>query len=73
MNTCGQLEFGVFCIEKMAERLGVPGDVVYRKFAKESDILRNYICKHYDILHTQGAAWIEEDLLAAMKRKGVSV
>ena len=73
MHNLGQLEFGVFCIEKMAERLGVSGDVVYRKFAKESDILRNYICKHYDILHTQGAAWIEEDLLAAMKRKGVSV
>lgn len=68
-----QLEFAIFCIENVAEALGVSGDVAYRKLAEESDILTNYIFKHYDILHTQGSPWIREDLLAVMRRKGVVV
>ena len=40
-----KLEFAIFCIENVAEALG--------------------------ILHTQGSAWIREDLLAVMKKKGV--
>lgn len=63
----------VFCIENIAEALGVSGDVAYRKLAVESDLLTNYIAKHFDILHTQGSAWIREDLLAAMRRKGVAL
>lgn len=67
-----ELEFSVFCIENVAEALGVTGDVAYRKLAVESDILPNYIIKHFDILHTQGSAWIKEDLLSVMRRKGVA-
>jgi len=67
-----ELEFAVFCIENVAEALGVSGDVAYRKLAVESDILPSYIIRHFDILHTQGSAWIKEDLLAVMRRKGVA-
>ena len=66
-----KLEFAIFCIENVAEALGLPGDVVYRKFAVESDILVNYIFKHFDILYTQGSEWVRGDLLSVMKRKGV--
>lgn len=66
-----QLEFAIFCIENVAEALGVPGNIAYRKLAIESNILSDYIFKHFDILHTQGSAWIREDLLAVMKKKGV--
>lgn len=66
-----KLEFAIFCIENVAEALGLPGDVVYRKFAVESDILVNYIFKHFDILHTQGSEWVRDELLSVMKRKGV--
>lgn len=71
IETDNQLEFAIFCIESVAEALGVPGDVAYRKLAEESDLLSNYVVKHLDILHTQGCAWIQSDLLAAMKRKGI--
>jgi len=67
-----RLEFAIFCIENVAEALGVTGDVAYRKLAVESDILTNYIIKHFDVLHTQGSSWIKSDLLAVMKRKGVA-
>ena len=66
-----QLEFAIFCIENVAEALGVPGNAAYRKLAIESNMLSDYIFKHFDILHTQGSAWIREDLLAVMKKKGV--
>ena len=46
-----QIEFAIFCIENIAEALGVSGDVAYRKLAVESDILQNYILKHFEILH----------------------
>ena len=68
-----QVEFSIFCIENVAEALGVSGDVAYRKLAVESDILQNYILKHFEILHTQGSSWIREDLLAVMRRKGVAL
>ena len=66
-----QLEFAIFCIENVAEALGVPGNIAYRKLASESNILSDYIFTHFDILHTQGSAWIREDLLAVRKKKGV--
>jgi len=68
-----QLEFAIFCIENVAEALGVAGDVAYRRLAVESDILTNYIFRHFDILHTQGSSWIKDDLLSVMRRKGLTV
>ena len=67
-----KLEFAIFCIENIAEALGVSGDVVYRKLAVESDILSTYVIKHYDILHTQGSAWVRDDLLSVMRRRGIA-
>ena len=72
MNDPAKIEFLIFCIENVAEALGVSGAVAYRKLAVESDILSGYIAKNYDVLHTQGSAWIQEDLLAVMRRKGVA-
>ena len=72
MIDSSNIEFLIFCIENVAEALGVSGEVAYRKLAVESDILSGYIAKNYDILHTQGGAWVREDLLSVMKRKGVA-
>ena len=49
-----KLEFAIFCIENIAEALGIPGNIAYRKLAIESNVLSDYIFKHFDILHTQG-------------------
>jgi hypothetical protein len=41
--TVKELEFAVFCIESIAEDLGLKGDEAYKLLAEKSDILDNYI------------------------------
>jgi len=67
------MEFSVFCIESIAEKLGQTGDVVYGMLTKESNILNDYIVPCYDVLHTQGKEYIVEDIIDVMKQKGVEV
>ena len=43
MDDPAKIEFLIFCIENVAEALGVPGPVAYRKLAAESDILSGYV------------------------------
>jgi hypothetical protein len=67
-----QLEFAVFCIENVAEKLGKPGNEVYALFTEKSDILDNYIIPNYDALHTQGKGYIVNDILDCMREKGLA-
>lgn len=66
------LEFAVFCIENVAETLGVNGERVYTAFTKKSDILYKYIVPEYDALHTQSREYIVQELLDVMKEQGVA-
>ncbi|MDR2593158.1 MAG: DUF3791 domain-containing protein [Fibromonadaceae bacterium] len=68
-----QMEFSVFCIESIAEKLGQTGDVIYEKLTKESNILNDYIVSCYDVLHTQGKEYIVDDIIGVMKQKGVKI
>lgn len=68
-----QIEFAVFCIESVAEKLGQTGDVIYEMLTKESNILNDYIVGCYDVLHTQGKEYIVDDIIEVMKQKGVRV
>ena len=66
------LEFAVFCIENVAETLGVNGERVYTAFTKESDILYKYIVPEYDALHTQSREYIVQELLDVMRGQGLT-
>ena len=66
------LEFAVFCMENVAETLGVNGERVYTAFTKKSDILYKYIVPEYDALHTQSREYIVQELLDVMKEQGVA-
>jgi len=66
-----ELDFAVFCIEGIAERLGVFGEEIYRKLADESDILDEYIIANFESLHTQGKEYIVEDILEIMGKEGI--
>lgn len=68
-----ELEFAVFCIENVAEKLGVNAAQVYRAFTEKSDILYGYIVPEYEVLHTQSREYIVDDILEVMKEKGVEV
>jgi hypothetical protein len=63
--------FSVFCIEALADELGVTGDRIYKKLTMDSDILDAYIIPHYDTLHTQGKSYIVRELVELMQKKGV--
>lgn len=68
-----ELEFAIFCIENVAEKLGVGAEKIYNIFTKESNILNEYVVPEYEILHTQSKEYIVEELLEVMKEKGVKV
>ena len=66
-----ELEFSVFCIENVAEQLGLNGEEVYRLLTEKSDILDNYIIPCYDTLHTQGKEYIVNDIVEFLHEKGL--
>jgi len=65
------LDFAVFCVESVAEYLGINGADVYNKLNHESDLLDEYIIKNYDALHTQGKEYIVEDIIDVMRKEGI--
>ena len=66
-----ELEFAIFCIENIAEKLGVSAEKVYDALTEKSDILNDYIIPEYEILHTQGKEYIVDDIIEVMKERGV--
>ena len=72
MNT-KELVFAVFCVENIAEYLGLKGNEVYKLLSEKSDILDNYIIPCSDALHTQGRDYIVNDIIEVMREKGLSV
>ena len=65
------MEFAVFCIENVAEKLGKAGNEIYNILAEKSDILDSYIIPCYDVLHTQSKSYIVDDILSYMKKRGL--
>ena len=68
-----ELEFAVFCIENVAEKLGVAAEKVYKAFTEKSDILNGYIVPEYEVLHTQSREYIVNELIDVMKERGVEI
>ena len=73
IKNSNDLEFAVFCIENVAEKLSVDAARIYRAFTEKSDILYGYIVPEYEVLHTQSREYIVDDILDVMKERGVEV
>ena len=67
------LEFAVFCLENVAQQLSVPSQRLYAAWTNEQDFLGQYVVPCYDVLQTQSRDYIVEDILSAMKEKGIAV
>ncbi len=65
------LEFAIFCIEEVALKLRLPGNVVYDMLSRKSDILAAYLIPSYDVLHTQSKNYIVDDIISLMKERGL--
>jgi hypothetical protein len=63
--------FAVFCIEALADDLGMTGDKIYKMLTEKSDILDGYILPFYDSLHTQGKDYIISELKKNKTKKGI--
>ncbi len=67
-----QLEFAVFCIESIANKLNKDSEAVYTSL-KDSDVLYGYIVPNYEVLHTQGKDYIVDDILDYIEEKGIKL
>ncbi|MDE7197809.1 MAG: DUF3791 domain-containing protein [Lachnospiraceae bacterium] len=66
-----ELEFVIFCIENIAEKLKKRADQIYVALAEKSNILNDYIVPEYEMLHTQSKEYIVNDIVEVMKERGV--
>ena len=64
-------EFVIFCIEIFKEESKLTGKEVYELFEKYG--LLKYLREGYDVLHTQGDAWIINDIKEFLKVRGYNV
>ena len=64
------LEFSIFCVESLAEKLNIDAKKIYKILRVDTDILDNYIIPCYEPLHSQSKAYIVDDLIQLMKAKG---
>ena len=71
-NMENRIEFAVFCIESVAERLHTDAAKVY-EMLKKSRIMEQYILPNYEVLHTQGKEYIVEDILDVMRESGAAI
>lgn len=68
-----ELEFVIFCIEGLAERLNIEPQEVYSIIAQKTDIMNKYIFPAYDRLHDQSKEYVVNDILEVIKERGVEV
>ena len=67
------LEFTIFCVESLSERLNINAKIVYKILRNDTNILDCYIIPCYEPLHTQSKSYIVDDLIEVLKEKGVVI
>ena len=67
------LEYVLFCIEGIAEKIGKDGSEVSRMPTSARKKKKSYRVPVYDVLHTQGKEYIVEDILDVMRKRGLTV
>ena len=67
------LEFVIFVVENVAQKLEMSGAAVYHALSCDSDLLSTYVVPSHDVLHAQGKDYIVNDVVAVMRRKGVAL
>ena len=72
MPSCNkkELEFCVFLINILAERLCLLTPEIYQKL-NDFQILDEYVIPFYDVLHTLGEEYLIHDITGIMEERGV--
>jgi hypothetical protein len=62
-----KLSFKLFCIEKYADKHGIPGSEVYRLFDRKGVI--EMLDRDYDVLHGHGFEYVIGDIEQFMETR----
>ena len=65
-----QIEFSVFCIENVAQKLGKTGSELYN-LLNSSGLLHSYIIPSYDALHTQSKQYIVDEIISILRERNL--
>ena len=64
--------FVVYMIHACSGKWNISPSEVYRKL-QSAGCIENYLVPHYDILHTQGTAYVVSDIEEYLELRGVAV
>lgn len=65
-----ELEFILFCVDFIAQKLNQSPDVIYDKL-KSSGLLQDYLIDNYEVLHSLSKEYLVDDIIAIMTEKGL--
>ena len=65
-----QIEFSVFCIENVAQKLGKSGSELFN-LLKTSGLLHSYIIPSYEALHTQSKQYIVDEIISVLRERNL--
>lgn len=65
-----ELEFILFCVDFVAQKLNQSPDVIYDKL-KSSGLLQDYLIENYEVLHSLSKEYLVDNILAIMTEKGL--
>ena len=65
-----EIEFSVFCIENVAEKLGMTGTDLFH-ILKSSGLLHSYIIPSYKALHTQSKEYIVNEIISILRERNL--
>jgi hypothetical protein len=65
------LEFVLFCVEMYAQRGGVSGSVVMKRFDVSGAL--TFLRNNYEVLHTQGRDYILSEIDQYLANRGVAI
>lgn len=64
------IEYSIFCIENVAEKLGKTGSEVYN-ILNRNNLLQSYIIPSYDALHTQSKHYIVNEIISVLRERNL--
>ena len=65
-----QIEYSVFCIENVAQRLGKSGSEVFQ-ILNSSGLLHSNIIPSYEALHTQSKQYIVDEIVSVLRERNL--
>lgn len=70
--TSNQIDFVTCVIGALALMTGQSCSYIYKRL-NAAGIIKDYLAEAYDVLHTFSLEYVAEDVIAIMKKKGLSL